>query len=303
MGQAVFMKEGQVKRMGHMDQGFKALVDLRTEEMARFVTGDKRAKYLGTLPTDVAMERQLMLDNLHRIRAHGTVCALDMEVQAYYDKTMPRRVYEYGLRVSLAYGLLVFSVIIWLFKGRTVPKPPYQILIGKRVVTFWDFVNIELYRLPASAIIEAKEVGILPLIPFMQGATASVVELAMRRVREEAPESDVQTLAALLGIFTTRFHGQDFALDLIRRYFMSTEILQEFPLFRSMMSEAEAKGETKGMREILLRQLEQRFGPVSKEIVEAVNAATAPALAELAGYVVTDTLEQLRAHLSLSEQQ
>ncbi len=35
--------------MGHMDQGFKALVDLRTEEMVRFVTGDQQAEYLGAL--------------------------------------------------------------------------------------------------------------------------------------------------------------------------------------------------------------------------------------------------------------
>ncbi len=285
--------------MGHMDQGFKALVDLRTEEMVRFVTGDQQAEYLGTLSADVAMERQLVLDSLYRVRSQGEEYLVDMEAQAYPDAKMARRIYEYGARANLIHNLPVLSVVIWLFKGEAVPRPPYQIRIGKRVVASWDFINIELYKLPASAIMNVREVGLLPLVPFTRGATARVVETAMRRIREESAEQEAQKLAALLGVFATRFHGQDFALDLVRRYFMSTEILQEFPLFRSMMAEAEAKG----MREIIARQLEQRFGPLSQEMIAALSAADAPALTELAVHVMTDTQEQLRQRLGLDEQQ
>lgn len=84
---------------------------------------------------------------------------------------------------------------------------------------------------------------------------------------------------------------------------MSTEILQEFPLFRSMMAEAEAKGEAKGMREIIARQLEQRFGPLNEEMRTALNAADAPALTDLAVHVMNDSQEQLRARLGLDGQQ
>jgi hypothetical protein len=289
--------------MGHMDQGFKALVDLRTEEMVRFVTGDQQAEYLGTLSADVAMERQLVLDSLYRVRSQGEEHLVDMEAQAYPDAKMARRMYEYGVRANLIHNLPVLSVVVWFFKGEAVPRPPYQIRIGKRVVASWDFINIELYKLPASAIMNVKEVGLLPLVPFTRGATARVVETAMRRIREESAEQDPQKLAALLGVFATRFHGQDFALDLVRRYFMSTELLQEFPLFRSMMAEAEAKGEAKGMREIIARQLEQRFGSLSQEMTAALNAADVPALTELAVHVMTDTQEQLLQRLGLDGQQ
>ena len=90
---------------------------------------------------------------------------------------------------------------------------------------------------------------------------------------------------------------------------MSTEILQEFPLFRSMMADAEAKGlaageakglaagEAKGMREAITRALEGRFGPLSQEMTEAINSAALDVLNEFALHTGTDTLAQLRARL------
>lgn len=150
-------------------------------------------------------------------------------------------------------GHPVISIVLWLFKSKSVPSPPYRMYAGSRLVATWDFISIELYKLSASAIINAGVVGLLPLIPFTQGASAEVVELAMRRVRDGAPEEQAAQLAVLLGVFITRFHSEDLALNLVRRYFMSTEILQEFPLFRSIMADAEAKGEVKGMREAIAR--------------------------------------------------
>lgn len=288
--------------MGHMDQGFKALLDLSPAQAARFFLNDVQTEYLGILPTDVTMERQLIMDSLYRVQYQGEECALDIEVQAYADKSMPRRMYEYGVRANLAHGLPVLSVVVWLFKGEPVPKSPYQIRAGNRIRVTWEFDNIELYTLPVSAIINTEQIGLLPLVPFMQGATTEAVDAAMRRVREEAPAGQAEQLAALLGVFTTRFHGKALALDLVRRYFMSTEILQEFPLFRDMMAEAEAKGEIKGMREITLRLLENRFGALDQTFIDAINAAEAQALTELAIHSSAETLEQLRERLRRTEQ-
>ncbi len=99
-------------------------------------------------------------------------------------------------------------------------------------------------------------VGLLPLLPFTQGASADMIEAAMRRVKDEAPTEQVRPLAGLPGLFTSRFYGEDLALNVFRRLFMSTEILQEFPLFRDMMTQAEARGEARGERELLRRILE-----------------------------------------------
>lgn len=164
--------------------------------------------------------------------------------------------------------------------------------------------NIELYRLAPDAIMRAGAVGLLPLLPFTNDATADMIEAAMRRVKDEALTEQVRPLAGLLGLFTSRFFGEDLALDMFRRLFMSTEILQEFPLFRSMMAEAEARGEEKGKaegeRELLLRVLERRFGELNEDMQQAINAADSNALTDLALAAGTESLEQLRARLGLS---
>ena len=162
--------------MGHMDQGIKALLDLRTEDVVSFAL--PTARYLGALPPDVATEPQLVLDSLYRIFYQGMDCAVNIEAQARADATMPRRMFEYGARASIVHQLPVISIVLWLFKGKTVPRPPYQMYAGNRLVATWDFINIELYKLSASAIINAGVVGLLPLVPFTQGASAEVVELA-----------------------------------------------------------------------------------------------------------------------------
>lgn len=85
---------------------------------------------------------------------------------------------------------------------------------------------------------------------------------------------------------------------------MSTEILQEFPLFRSMMAEAEARGEAKGkaegLREAALLALEDRFGPLSAEAQAALGQADEATLKAILAHIATDSLEALRARLGLS---
>ena len=84
--------------MGHMDQGFKALLDLAPAQAARFFLNDAQAEYLGVLPTDVAMERQLVMDSLYRVQYQGEECALDIEY-----RHMPIRLCRAGC-TSMACG-------------------------------------------------------------------------------------------------------------------------------------------------------------------------------------------------------
>jgi len=54
----------------------------------------------------------------------------------------------------------------------------------------------------------AGAVGLLPLLPFTNNATAEIIEAAMRRVKDDAPAEQVRPLARLLGLFTSRFYGE-----------------------------------------------------------------------------------------------
>ena len=87
---------------------------------------------------------------------------------------------------------------------------------------------------------------------------------------------------------------------------MSTEIMEEFPLFRHMMAEAEAKGrhigELEGMREAVRIGLESRFGQLSEDVQQALEQADETALRELLAHFAFDSLEQLRERLGLNGQ-
>jgi hypothetical protein len=287
--------------MGVMDQGMKAWVDLCPEDVMKWLCGPT-ARYLGQLSQEIAPAPQLQMDRLYRVRVRRRACLVHLEFQGTYDATMDKRMFGYGSRAHLDHGLPVLSFAIWLFRmGRQhPPRSPYEVRWENRSLAHWDFQNIELYRLPASAIINTEAVGLLPLVPFLDGATAQVVDGAMRRVRREAPREQAQSLAALLGTFSSRFHGRQFALDLVARHFMSTEILQEFPLFRMLMEEAEAKGIAEGERALVRRVLERRFGVITPDVLAAIGAAQTETLPDLAIHAGTDTLEQFRAYLGLS---
>lgn len=261
-------------------------------------------------PQSLHLLRSYCPITFYRMGVEEQECLVNIEAQTKIDPKMGRRMYEYGSRASIDSGLAVFSVVLWLFRdkqGHRPPKSPYSMYVGKRLRTLWEFENIELYELSADAIMKAGMVGVLPLLPFTQGATPDLIEAAMQQVKDEAPAEQVKPLAGLLGLFTSRFYGKELALDLFERLFMSTEILQEFPLFRDMMAEAEARGEARGkaegLREAASLGLENRFGPLSADVQAALSQADEPTIKVILAHIATDSLEQLRARLGLSSTQ
>jgi hypothetical protein len=66
--------------MAEMDQGIKRLIQTHPQDILAFAVPE--AEYLGTLPVDVATERQLVLDSLLRVRIEDVECAVDVEAEA-----------------------------------------------------------------------------------------------------------------------------------------------------------------------------------------------------------------------------
>jgi predicted transposase YdaD len=299
--------------MGAMDQGFKAWLDLCKGEILTWIMGTP-VTVLGAFPKELAPAPQLLPDTFYRVRVKKQECLVNIEGQTTIDPTMGRRMYEYGSRADIDSGLPVLSVVLWFFQdqqGRRPPKSPYKRIIDGRVVATWEFINIELYRLTPDAIMETGVVGLLPLLPFTKGATPELIEMAMRQVKEAAPAEQVKPLAGLLGLFTSRLYGTDLVLELIERLFMSTEFLEEFPLYHYLMAKAEARGEARGkaegkaegLREATRLGLENRFGPLNTEMQTALSQADEAALKDILAHIATGSLEQLRARLGLGDTQ
>lgn len=284
--------------MSDMDQGIKRLLQIAPGDILRLALPG--AEYVGTMPTEVATEAQLSLDTLFRIRYQGIECAVNVEAQAQGDPDIPRRCFAYASRAMFLHNLPVFSVVLWLQKKGKIPSPPYKIRVGDRLLGTWDYINIPIFDLVAHDMITLGEVGLLPLVPFMRGADVATIEAAAQIVKDRASDAAVQSLEILIAIFAARFHGKDFARDLYRRLFMSTEILDESPLYREWVETAEAKGKLIGMRNTVRGVLEGRFATLPDDVIATLQAADETTLNIIIMHITTDTLEQVRARLGLA---
>lgn len=284
--------------MAEMDQGLKWLIDKRLDDLIALALPG--AVCLGPLPTDVASGPQLLPDRLHKIHYYDLDCAVNIEIQAYPDKTMARRMFEYGTRVDTLYDLPVFSVVLWVHKKGGIPQSPYVRRVGPHVLATWSFINIDVRKLSASAMMESGGLGVLPLMPFMQGANKEILTEAMRRLKEKEAEEDTRSLTLLLVDFISRRHSPGLATSIYERFFMGNiDFMKESPLYPILTKEARVEGK----REAILAVLEGRLGKLSDDVVEALKVADEATLTTIAVHAGTDTLEQIRSRLGLSASQ
>jgi hypothetical protein len=280
--------------VAEMDQGIKRLIQTHPVDMlALAVPG---AQFLSPLQVDVATEPQLVLDTLLRVRYHGIECAVDIEAEARPHAEIGRRLFEYGSRASIVTGLPIFSAVLWLERGGAPAPSPYELRADDRLLATWHFTGIEVYRLRAEELIEQGPAALLPLVPFTDGGKElATIERAALTVKERAPAQDVQELEALLAVFATRVFDTDVILTLMRRLFMSTEIIGQSALYQ----EALAQGKADGLRDAALTALRGRFGELPADLAQAVTHASAEQIQDVLAHIGTDTLEQARARLGL----
>lgn len=285
--------------MADMDQGIKRLIQTHPADVLALALPD--AKHLGVLTTDVAAEPQLMLDTLQRIRYQGVECAANIEAEARPRPDMPRCCFEYGARASIIHGLPVISIVLWLEPGGAIPASPYELRAGDRLIATWHVIGIEVYRLRAADLLARGQVGLLPLVAFTDdGKSLATVEAVAQAVQQRASSQDVAELELLLALFSARALGTETVLEMIRRLFVNTEILEESPLYHYLIEKGMAQGEERGLREGALTVLRGRFGDPAADIAQAISVASRETLTAILLNSATDTLAQVRERLGLS---
>ena len=289
--------------MGETDQGIKRLLQAFPANLLHFALGPD-CEYLGMLDTDVAIEAQLIMDRLFHARYQGDECAIDIEVQGQSDATMPQRMFRYAQRGSFIYKLKLLSLVLWLRKGKdTFTHYVYEERVGDRLLGTWVIYGIEVFALQARDILNGNILALLPLVPFMQGADLTTIGEAAHRVEREAPDELGKTLNTLLAVFTAQFHGKDAARALLEGLKMNTSIVEESPLYQEWVQQAKAigvaEGKVEGMRTLVRRALEGRFGTLEADLLAAITTASPEALDAVVTHIATDSLSEIRARLGL----
>lgn len=289
--------------MGDMDQGIKRLLQTYPQDLLTVAFPDGDPLYLGPVATDVAMEPQLITDTLQRARVYGEECIIDWEAEAYPSAEMPRRCFEYGTRTDTIHRVPVLSVVLFLQPKGNAPQSPYVRTLGPITIATWHFQSIEMYKLRGSDILRSGLIGLLPLVPFMADRSLEIIAEAAEVIKEQVSDAvQFQTLEGMLSVFGTRLFGRGAIDPIMRRLGMNFDIMAESPLFQEWANAAEARGEQKGlregMREIVRRSLEVRFGPLDPATLAAVNAASDDSLVAVNLQIATASLDEIRARLT-----
>src|SRR5579883_1874254 len=324
--------------MPEMDQGIKRLIEGHPQDLLTFAVPG--ATYLETLSGELAMLPQLEPDVLLRVRYQEQECAVHVEAEARPRKAMAQRCFDYGARIWQTTGLPVLSVVLWLQAGGTPPASPFELRAGNRLVATWHFTGIELYALDAEQLLSSGLLGLLPLVPFTkQGGDEATIERTALLVKEQAPAAEIEVLETLLAVFGARTIGADAIRTLMRRLFMSTEILETSPLYQEWVARGKAEGLAEGLAEgkaeglaeglaegkaeglaeglaegkaeglaeglaegkaeAVLTVLRVRFGTLPPAVEAAIRAATLSVLDEVLEHAISDSLEQLSARLGV----
>lgn len=295
--------------MGDVAQSFKRLFLWQVDALLKWLMGN--VEDIRPVSTDLATERQLLPDTLYLAIFEGILCLINVEIQSEPDSEMPYRLYIYAARARHQYQLPVISIVIWVFDRGTVPTPPYRMEVGSWYAGEWNYHSIKLYEQSPQALLDSGIAGILPLVPLAKDATDADAEAAMQKLKQEMPPAEAMSLGALLGIFLA--HTRDdksLARQLFERVFMTNAdtFIRENPLLHDVWEKVaaegeargEARGEAKGMHTMLRQVLEGRLGPLSQDVLEAIDSLGVAQLSAIAPHAGTDSLEELRARLGLN---
>jgi hypothetical protein len=150
------------------------------------------AEFIAPLPIDVATEPQLILDTPLRVRYKGVECAVDIEAEATPRGDIGRHLRDYAVRAGIVTGLSVISVVLWLTPDGLPPPSPSEERVADLLLGTWRFFGIEVYRLPAQALLDRGLAGLLPPVPFTpEGGDPAVVERAAAEIKQRAAPDNV----------------------------------------------------------------------------------------------------------------
>lgn len=193
-------------------------------------------------------------------------------------------------------------MVVYVREARDVPDGPFVIAWGDDEMLCYRFDVIRLWTIPQERVLATEHYRLWPLAGLMVGVTGeSTLAIAEQIARAPVPLYERGELASVLALLTSRRLSVDFLQRLLRRNRMLDELLKESPLAELWKEEAKGEGKREGKRELAREALEGRFGALPLDVVAAVQRADEATIRALVRHLSTDTMEQVRERLGLSQ--
>lgn len=236
--------------MGELDIAAKALLREEPGALVRLALPGRAIKAIEPDETEFqALERRM--DKLLRLELadEAEPVWLHVEVEAVWGADVPRRVHGYW---SLAHETrpALRSLVLVLRPGERQGEPRGDYVasfLGRPVLSF-EFEVVCAWKLKASELLARREPGLLPLVPFAEGASVERVEEAFNVLAKDRRSGDLQVV---LAAFSSQvFPGVPWSAKI------SKEILMESTLFKELRAEIEVEAR----RGVVGRQLRAKLG-------------------------------------------
>ena len=233
---------------------------------------------------------------LHVTLASGHEGLLHLEFQGRRSHdTMRWRMQEYISRLAHTYRLDLESVVVYIGRGAgREDSGVYHVngLTGQPTLT-WRYTVVRLWQLSAETLLAVGRPAVLALVGQTHIAHPEVVLPEVVRRLRQVPDAEqrgrlLTTLLALL--------ENEEVITMVERLLTDDDVLLDLPYLRRLRAQEREEGRQEGRRqeaaEILLRQLQRRFGPLPEAVQSRVEAADRATLEQWSDRVVSaPTLE------------
>ena len=227
----------------------------------RFFPG---ATYVQMLPTELARE-PVRADVLLEARLAGKAFGAHFEVQTRADATMGRRLCTYNLLAEEQHHLPMLSTVIYLEKCATVSSPWQRLGPDEKPIHTFHFHVVRLWEEPVEEWLAAGQVGLMPFVPFLKGATIESLEPVAEALAQIPDPLHRSSSVYYMLSFAERVFTPAVVNSFLRRNPMLDTFLQESPLYEEILSKGREEGDLRTVREDINSILGYRFPHLKDE--------------------------------------
>ena len=286
------------------DQFFKNLLQEFFGDLLRIVAPELAVRLRVEEPTFLESElfssfpegKRRYLDLVARVEAlegEPEVVLVHVEIERQARKTMGLRLLDYALQLWLEHHQPVVPIVVYLRGGKPdVAREEVRIDVFGQSFFSFSYLAFGLSRSKAAAYLNRPEPLAWGLAALMDHGALSPARhrLACLRPLTTAKLSDRQRFL-LVNCVETYVQWDDTAQEeyeaLLAEEGGAKVAIMETTWADRLRAEGVEQGREQGKRELLLEQLERRFGPLSQATVQRVRAiSSSDELSRLAGHVL-----------------
>ena len=205
------------------------------------------ARFVRKLPLELkTLTRTITADTLYEMVVNKENAILHVEFQKKIDPGMGLRVWEYNVQTTIEHQCPVYSFVIYLVPGGTVPSSEITWgLTGYPRVHKFGYTNVEMWKIPVNEIKQTGLKGVFPLCVLAQGGQRRD---EMDDVFDKlANQREMLSLAFMLASMV--FQSDSDLQWLKRRKTMLDDILRDTWVYQEIREEGLEEGRQEGRQE------------------------------------------------------